>query len=273
MAAEQLRRALLAKGHPEAAIGAALARLQRERYVDDASLAARYAQSRLQFHGQGQHRVRQGLRRRGVAGATKRLASERPWARSAKPASSTGWRAATGLSGAATRPRDVCAGCGPSWYGGAFPRRWSTSACACCGPAGRTRSRGWNRKTNDHDRRRDPQRVSAVLRGARPPRGAQLSARPAERPHAALRQRRDEPVQGRVPGQGEARLHARGLLAEVRARRRQAQRPRERGPHRAPPHVLRDAGQLLLRRLLQEGRHRLRLGVPDPRPRPRPRTA
>jgi regulatory protein len=70
MAAEQLRRALLAKGHEEAAIGAALARLQRERYIDDASLAARYAQSRLQFHGQGQHRVRQGLRRRGVAGAT-----------------------------------------------------------------------------------------------------------------------------------------------------------------------------------------------------------
>ena len=31
---------------------------------------------------------------------------------------------------------------------------------------------------------------------------------PGERPHPALRQRRDEPVQGRLPGQGEARLHA-----------------------------------------------------------------
>ena len=37
------------------------------------------------------------------------------------------------------------------------------------------------------------------------------------------------------------------------------------GVHRAPPHVLRDAGQLLLRRLLQEGRDRLRVGVPDRR--------
>ena len=38
------------------------------------------------------------------------------------------------------------------------------------------------------------------------------------------------------------------------ARRRQAQRPGERGLHRAPPHLLRDAGQLELRRLLQARR-------------------
>ena len=44
---------------------------------------------------------------------------------------------------------------------------------------------------------------------------------------------------------------ARRDLAEMRARRRQAQRPRERGLHRPPPHLLRDAGQLLVRRLLQ----------------------
>ena len=35
------------------------------------------------------------------------------------------------------------------------------------------------------------------------------------------------------------------------------------GLHRASPHLLRDAGELLLRRLLQEGRHRLGLGVRD----------
>ena len=35
------------------------------------------------------------------------------------------------------------------------------------------------------------------------------------------------------------------------------------GRHRPPPHVLRDARQLLLRRLLQEGRDRLRLGAAD----------
>ena len=56
-------------------------------------------------------------------------------------------------------------------------------------------------------------------------------------------------------------LRARGHLAALRARRRQAQRPRERGLHLAPPHVLRDAGQLQLRRLLQAGRHPLRLGL------------
>jgi alanyl-tRNA synthetase len=49
----------------------------------------------------------------------------------------------------------------------------------------------------------------------------------------------------------------------MRARRRQAQRPRERRLHRAPPHLLRDAGQLQLRRLLQARRHQVRLGAAD----------
>jgi regulatory protein len=70
VAVEQLRAILLGKSFPEAAVNAAVERLQRERYLDDASLAARYARSRLELRGQGQHRVRQGLRRRGVAGAT-----------------------------------------------------------------------------------------------------------------------------------------------------------------------------------------------------------
>ena len=48
----------------------------------------------------------------------------------------------------------------------------------------------------------------------------------------------------------------------LRARRRQAQRPRERRLHRPAPHLLRDAGQLQLRRLLQARRDPLRLGVP-----------
>ncbi len=48
----------------------------------------------------------------------------------------------------------------------------------------------------------------------------------------------------------------RGLLAEMRARRRQAQRPRQCRLHRAPPHLLRDARQLLVRRLFQGTRHR-----------------
>ena len=79
-------------------------------------------------------------------------------------------------------------------------------------------------------------------------------ARPRQRPDAALHQRRDGPVQGRLPRPGQAPVQPRGHRAALRARRRQAQRPRERGLHRAPPHVLRDARQLQLRRLLQARR-------------------
>ena len=46
---------------------AVLARLRRERLLDDAGFAARYAQSRLQHQGLGRHRLKQGLRRKGVA--------------------------------------------------------------------------------------------------------------------------------------------------------------------------------------------------------------
>ena len=60
-----------------------------------------------------------------------------------------------------------------------------------------------------------------------------------------------------------ATLPAGGHLPEVRPRRRQAQRSRTGGPHQAAPHLLRDAGQLLLRRLLQARRDRLCLGVRD----------
>ena len=73
------------------------------------------------------------------------------------------------------------------------------------------------------------------------------------------------PVQGRLhrPWRS-AIIPARHHCPEVRARRRQAQRPGQRRLHRPPPHLLRDAGQLLLRRLLQGRRHRLRLGASSP---------
>ena len=86
-------------------------------------------------------------------------------------------------------------------------------------------------------------------------------AGPGQRPHPALHQRRHEPVQGRLPRRREPRLLPRHHLAEVRPRRRQAQRPRKRRLHPPPPHLLRDARQLQLRRLLQARRHRLRLGA------------
>src|SRR5262245_28911988 len=62
----ELRRALVARGHEEDEVEAALERLRRERYLDDAGYAERYARSRLAHHGQGRALVRQGLRQRGI---------------------------------------------------------------------------------------------------------------------------------------------------------------------------------------------------------------
>ena len=52
---------------------------------------------------------------------------------------------------------------------------------------------------------------------------------------------------------------------EVRAGRRQAQRPRRDRPHPPPPQLLRDARQLQLRRLLQARGHPVGVGVRSPR--------
>ncbi len=61
-------------------------------------------------------------------------------------------------------------------------------------------------------------------------------------------------------GKVQARLHPRHDLPEVPAHRRH----RKRRPHGLSPHVLRDAGQLQLRRLLQARGDPLGLGVPHP---------
>ncbi len=66
-------------------------------------------------------------------------------------------------------------------------------------------------------------------------------------------------------GKEHAAVHARDVEPEVHPHQRQAQRPRERRRHRPPPHVLRDARQLLLRRLLQGRGDRLRVGAADAR--------
>jgi N-methylhydantoinase B/oxoprolinase/acetone carboxylase alpha subunit len=63
-----------------------------------------------------------------------------------------------------------------------------------------------------------------------------------QRPDAAVHQCWDEPVQGLLPRPGKARLHPRRDQPEMRACRRQAQRPGKRRLHRTPPHLLRDAG-------------------------------
>ena len=63
-------------------------------------------------------------------------------------------------------------------------------------------------------------------------------------------------------GTGHAALQARRRHAEVHPRRRQALGPRGRGLRRLPPLVLRDARELVLRRLLQGGVARVGLGAP-----------
>ena len=117
-------------------------------------------------------------------------------------------------------------------------------------------------ETAFHERRGNPPRLPRLLPRARAHRRAVQLAGAGQRPDAAVHQRGHGAVQGRVPRQGPARLRARGVAPALRARRRQAQRPRERGLHGAPPHVLRDARQLLVRRLLQARRDPLRLGLP-----------
>jgi regulatory protein len=62
----ELRQALVARGHAPEEIEAAIERLRRERYLDDAGYAERFARSRLAHQGHGRALIRQGLRRRGV---------------------------------------------------------------------------------------------------------------------------------------------------------------------------------------------------------------
>ncbi len=91
--------------------------------------------------------------------------------------------------------------------------------------------------------------------------------RPGRGPDPALHQLGHGPVQGGLHRGGDALVHPRGGLPALPARRRQAQRLRGDRPVAAPPHALRDARELELRRLLQARGDPVRLGLPDPRPR------
>ena len=80
----------------------------------------------------------------------------------------------------------------------------------------------------------------------------------------ALHQCRHESVRADLPRPDEMppwTTAARRRHAEMHSRRRQTQRSRRRRPRHLSPHVLRDARQLVLRRLLQERSHRLGLGT------------
>ena len=70
-----------------------------------------------------------------------------------------------------------------------------------------------------------------------------------------------------LTGAETAQLHPGRRLPALPARRRQAQRLRGGRPDAAPPHAVRDARQLELRRLLQARGDPLGVGLPDPRPR------
>jgi regulatory protein len=62
----ELTRALRERGHSAEEIDSALERLRGQRYLDDAGFAERFARGRLQAQRVGRHRIRQGLRQRGV---------------------------------------------------------------------------------------------------------------------------------------------------------------------------------------------------------------
>ena len=97
---------------------------------------------------------------------------------------------------------------------------------------------------------------------------------PARGPDAAVHQLRHGPVQGRAHRGGEAGLRPGRGLPACPARGGQAQRLRGGRADAPPPHPVRDAGQLELRRLLQARGHPLGVAVPhegppDPRRTPR----
>ena len=115
---------------------------------------------------------------------------------------------------------------------------------------------------------RHPHHLPRLLRQGGAPGRAVLAAGAAQRPDADVHELRHGAVQERLHRARAPRLRARRHQPEMRARRRQAQRPRQRRLHRPPPHLLRDARQLLVRRLLQGTGDPLRLGALDPRLRP-----
>jgi regulatory protein len=67
---QELRRALGRKGHDEDVVERVVVRLRGQRVLDDRRFAEAFSRSRLTHHGLGRQRIRQDLRRRGVARTT-----------------------------------------------------------------------------------------------------------------------------------------------------------------------------------------------------------
>ena len=111
------------------------------------------------------------------------------------------------------------------------------------------------RRTPADGHRRDPPPIPRALRGRRTHRGA-LGLTARRRPQPAVRARRHGAVQAVLPGPGDPALRPCDQHPEVCAH------PRHRGRRQDHPsrHLLRDVRQLLLRRLLQGGGDRARVG-------------
>ena len=140
-------------------------------------------------------------------------------------------------------------------------RRCRAGVVGCGAGEGKAPARRLSSVTND---RRIARGVSGVLRGTRaPPRAVAFADSARGRPDDALRRRRDAAVQAVLPRTKEPPVEPGRQRAEMPPRGRQGHRPRRRRPHRAPLLVLRDARQLLVRRLLQGRGRRLRLGLRD----------
>ncbi len=121
-----------------------------------------------------------------------------------------------------------------------------------------------------HERFRDPQHVSELFPGEGAHDRSQLFAGTGGRSVPALHQCRDGAVQVRVSGHGKASLFPGHFFPEVRPRRREAQRSGERRQNGPASHLFRDARELLLRRLFQAGRDRVRMGAARPQDGARP---
>ena len=126
----ELRRALAARGHEPDEVEAALERLRRERYLDDAGFAERFARSRLAHQGHGRALDPPGAAggaacarsetEAGLAGALREV-DEKAVARHAGAPLLAPARAGRARSAG-------CRGCGRSCCGAASPRGWCTSA-------------------------------------------------------------------------------------------------------------------------------------------------
>ncbi len=125
----------------------------------------------------------------------------------------------------------------------------------------RRREVAWPRHARrPDDCRRATPRLCGVLHRARAP-ARPVGERHPGRQHVAVHGRGHGAVQAVLHRRGNAPVQARGVGAEVRARGRQAQRPRRHRPYQPALLVLRDARQLQLRRLLQRRRDHVGVGV------------